>query len=227
MANRLQILRIEPFTRWMETRFPFRYGIASMTRVPHLILRVTLEVDGVSHSGISSEGLPPKWFTKNPDTTFEQDLPDLVGVIQNASEVALSLPPANSLFEFWRALYDRQSAWAEEKGFPPLLANLGVSLVERAVIDAFCRARGVSFSQALQENAFEIGLGDIHPELANCCPSQFLPQKPLNTLQMRHTVGLGDPLVPDEIPDEDRADDGLPQALSDCIPILRDSLLQS
>jgi Ca-activated chloride channel family protein len=29
-------------------------------------------------SGLASEGLPPKWFTKNPDTLFEVDLAELI-----------------------------------------------------------------------------------------------------------------------------------------------------
>ena len=61
----------------MTTRFPFRYGIANMTDVPHLFVVATVEVDGRMARGLSADGLPPKWFTKNPDTTFEEDdLPD-------------------------------------------------------------------------------------------------------------------------------------------------------
>ena len=56
----------------MRTRFPFKYGIASLTALPHLVLKVKTEVEGVPAEGIASEGLPPKWFTKNPDTTFER-----------------------------------------------------------------------------------------------------------------------------------------------------------
>ncbi len=217
MPANVRIAVVEPFTRWMETRFPFRYGIASMTRVPHLFLRVTLEVDGAPTAGICSEGLPPKWFTKDPETTFEDDLPDLVGVVQNAAKIATNLPPAESIFQLWQALHREQEAWAENRGLPPLLANLGVSMVERGAIDAFCRATGVPFAAALRENRFAVDLGEIHPALNGCEPADLLPNTPLNTIQVRHTVGLGDPLTAEEIPDEDRADDGLPQALADCI----------
>ena len=40
------------------------------------------------------------------------------------------------------------------------------SLVERAIIDAFCRSRRQAFASALQDNSFGIELGGIHPELA-------------------------------------------------------------
>lgn len=217
MSEALKVLEVEPFTRWMETRFPFRYGIASMTRLPHLFLRVTLEVDGKAWQGICSEGLPPKWFTKNPETTFEEDLPSLVGVIQQAAETAKGLPTAASVFELWDALHQKQKVWAKEQGIPPLLANLGVSLIERGILDAFCWAIDMPFAKALHENRFGIRLGEIHPELENGIPADFLPAEPVGQVNLRHTVGLGDALTASEIPSEDKADDGLPQALEDCI----------
>ncbi len=217
MNGNLQVTEIQPFTRWMKTRFPFRYGIASMTEVPHLFLKLTLCCDGKTSTGITSEGLPPKWFTKNPETTFEQDLPDLVEVIRHAADLARSLSPSESIFSLWRRLYDEQESWAQTQGIPPLLANLGVSLVERGLIDAFCRAIGVSFSVALRENRFGIDPGTIHPELKGRSPADFLPREPQASILVRHTVGLGDPLTVDDIPEGELASDGLPQALVDCI----------
>ena len=32
----------------MRTRMPFRYGITTLTAVPHLFVRVELEIDGVA-----------------------------------------------------------------------------------------------------------------------------------------------------------------------------------
>ena len=48
-----------------------------MTSLPHVFLCVEVDFGGKIVKGISSEGLPPKWFTKNPDTTFEEDLPEM------------------------------------------------------------------------------------------------------------------------------------------------------
>ena len=58
-------------TRPMRTRFPLRYGIDAMTELPHVFLRITVDLNGEKNDGIASEGLPPKWFTKNPSTRFE------------------------------------------------------------------------------------------------------------------------------------------------------------
>lgn len=203
-------------TRWMRTRFPFRYGIAAMTELPHVFLEVELQAGGGTFRGLASEGLPPKWFTKDPGTTFEEDLPVMLEVLGHAVTAAREIE-ADSVFAFWRALHDAQDAWGRERGVPPLLAHLGTSLVERAVIDAWCRGRGESFAAALRSGSLGIDLGVLHPELEGSRPADWLADGPCGSIIARHTVGLGDPLVPADIPDGDRADDGLPQALSDVI----------
>ncbi len=202
-------------TRWMCTRFPFRYGIAAMTELPHVFLCVRAEVDGNVVEGLASEGLAPKWFTKDPGTTFEEDLPEMLRVIEQAVTFGKEIESA-TLFAWWRALYRRQDDWRRAEEIPPLLAHLGTSLVERAMIDAVCRSMGVSFATGVAQNCFGIDLGTLHPELADSQPTEWLG-RPVEELVARHTVGLGDPLTADEIADDDRAEDALPQALVDAI----------
>ena len=84
----IRLTRFEFRTRHMRTRFPFQYGIASMTELPHVFLHIETD-DG---PGLASEGLPPKWFTKNPDTRFEADLPLMLEVLQQAAETAVEIP---------------------------------------------------------------------------------------------------------------------------------------
>src|SRR5437762_6457691 len=136
MTDRFTLSPFEFFVRRTRTRFPFRYGIASMTEVPHLFARTTVTVGGKSSVGLSSEGLPPKWFTKNPATTFEQDLSEMLEVISHAAKLAEQIAQAPvSFFDLWRDLYRQQDDWAKTRQLAPLLANLGVSLVERAVLE--------------------------------------------------------------------------------------------
>ena len=203
-------------TRWMQTRFPFRYGIAAMTDLPHVFLDVRMEIDARESRGLASEGLPPKWFTKDPGTTFEEDLPAMLQVLEHAVGVAREIT-ADSVFGFWRQLYAGQDVWGRGCALPPLLVHLGTSLVERAVIDAACRSLEMPFAEALRGGHLGVDLGAIHPELEGSQPSEWLPERAAETIVARHTVGLGDPLWPDEVTDEDRADDDLPQALSDAI----------
>lgn len=199
----------------MQTRFPFRYGIAAMTELPHVFISVGASIDGENVSGLASEGLAPKWFTKNPETTFEQDLPEMLRVIEQAVTFGREVE-GDSLFAWWLEVYGKQDAWARESGVPPLLAHLGTSLVERAMIDAVCRAKGMGFAEAVKSNAFGIDLAAVHSELAGSEPADWLGD-PEDSVIARHTVGLGDPLFAEEIAEEDRADDALPQALTDAI----------
>jgi hypothetical protein len=201
----------------MRTRMPFRYGITTLTALPHLFFQATVEIDGRPHTGVSADHLPPKWFTKNPDTTPQQDIAGLLEVIGTARDVARAVPKSDSVFLYWRRLYEGMAAWGGGWGKPPLLVHFGTSLVERAVIDAFCRAEGTTFGQALRGNWLGLDLGMMHAELEGAKPSQYVPAEPLRTLVSRHTVGLTDPLTTREIQDADRVDDGLPQSLEACI----------
>ncbi|MGN6698488.1 MAG: hypothetical protein ACTHMR_10035 [Thermomicrobiales bacterium] len=197
----------------LRTRMPFRYGIAAMTAVPHLFVRLELDVAGQRQVGVAADNLPPKWFTKDPATTFEDDLAAMFAVITTACDTAQQLGPAASPFDLWQQLYAVQQQWGAAHGHPPLLAGFGASLVERAMLDAFCRATGQSFAAAVRANTLGIRLGDIHPELVASQPADLLPTYPLSRIIARHTVGLTDPLTDDDIPPDERLHDGLPQSL--------------
>lgn len=197
----------------MRTRMPFRYGIATLTRVPHLFVRIELEVEGQRQAGLAADHMPPKWFTKDPDTSFQDDLEVMVGTIRRACAFAREAGPVETVFDLWQRVHGAQEAWAAEAGLPPLLWGFGVSLVERAAIDAYCRATSTPFAQAVRAGELGIRLGAIHAELGDTTPADWLPPLPLGSLNVRHTVGLGDPLTDAEINEEDRARDGLPQSL--------------
>ena len=209
----LVVRNIDLYVLNMRTRMPFKYGIASMNVVPHLFVRTELEVGGKRCHGIASDGLPPKWFTKDPETSYRDDLEDMLQVIRTACESCLAIERAASPFRLWRQLVARQEQWAAGIGTPPLLWNLGVSLVERAVLDAFCRLREVTFARALRENLLGMELGELYAELDTHVPADLLPLQPLPSTLVRHTVGLADPLTGAEIPKPDRLRDGLPQSL--------------
>jgi hypothetical protein len=218
MMPRFTLSPFEFFVRQTRTRFPFRYGIASMTEVPHLFVRTTVKAAEKSSFGLTSEGLPPKWFTKNPATTFEQDLPEMLEVISHAAKLAEQIAESPvSFFDFWRELYSQQNQWANTRKIAPLLANLGVSLVERAVLDGLCRIAGEPLHRMIASNGLGLRLGDIYPELGDAEPRDLLPAGPLTSCFVRHTIGLGDPLTPADIPPIERVNDGLPQDLESSI----------
>jgi hypothetical protein len=201
----------------LRTRIPFKFGIATMTAAPHLFVRMVMEVDGAESIGISADFLPPKWFTKNPATSYEDDRREMMAVITAAAKNARSLPATSNAFDFWQLLYAAQKNWAREKTYPPLLWNFGVSLIERAAIDAVCRAKRTTFASALRDGTLGFDPGKIHPELREDDLRDLLPRKPLDRIIVRHTVGLSDPLTEEDIPEIERVNDGLPQSLAAAI----------
>ncbi len=203
---------------------PFRYGIVTMTSVPHLFVRVLLEVDGRPQWGVAADHLPPKWLTKDPSSSLSDDVDDMLEVIRSANHLAVEAGSAASVFDLWDSIYTAQRDWAQGTTYPPLLWNFGVTLVERAMIDAFCRATRTPFAKAVYDNTLGIDLARPHakfagaarPELRGLSPRHVL-KPPLRSVISRHTVGLVDPLTDAEIPAGERLDDGLPQSLEACI----------
>lgn len=162
----------------------------------HVFLFVTMDIDGSRQVGVAADNLSPKWYTKDPGTSYRDDAAEMVGVIESACAIARQQGTSDSVFDLWYAVHEQ--ARRDAAGAAPLLVGLGVSLVERAVIDAFCRARKLSFAQAVRSGALGIRLGTLHPELAGRRPHELLPRQPLTRLRIRHTVGLADALTESE-----------------------------
>ncbi len=200
----------------LRTRMPFKYGIATMTETTYAFVRLRVEIDGRSFEGIAADSLPPKWFTKDPLKPLADEVAEMLAVIRHALAVAVGLRGENA-FEVWQQLYAVQGAWGAAQAQPSLLTHFGTSLVERALLEAVSRAAGPPFGDVLRAGGFGLQLGQIHPALARFTPAQLLPERPLAQLIARHTVGLSDPLTDEEIPADERLNDGLPQSLVACI----------
>ncbi len=183
-----------------------------MTQVPHVWLEVEATIDGERVRGQSADHLPPKWFTKDAARGLAEEIEELRAVLAQAGEAAVG-QSATTVHALIHAVSRQQDAWAETAGIPPLLANFGVTFVERALIDAYCRRHGATVGAVLRENGLGVKLGDLHAELADMAPSQGIPAAPLATVASRHTVGLADPLEETDIPDNERPMDDLPVSL--------------
>lgn len=211
----LQIDEIQLFRFDLRTRLPFRYGIAEMTAVPHLFVQLRGRFADRPGRGMAADHLPPKWFTKDPDQPLEAEIDEMLRVIRAACNRAIG-QSADHAFGWWRAAYDEQMAWAQQEGIPPLLAHFGVSLVERALIDAACRVADRPFHEHLLAGGLGFTPSAVHPELQNFPWRSALPVRPRQRVNVRHTVGLGDAL---ETAGEsaDRLNDGLPETLVESI----------
>lgn len=204
------------FSKEVCTRLPFRYGIATMTHLPHVFLQVVLEGPRGESRGISADHLPPKWFTKDPDANIADEIATMRSVIVHAASTAKGISFAN-VFNLWRELWNAQDAWARAHSHPSLLAHFGTSLVERAVIDAFCRLQGITFADAVHGDHLGI---DFH-SLDRTLPvdwKRLLPSTPLTSVVARHTVGLADDIFDaDVVASGTAVNDGLPVSLESAI----------
>jgi hypothetical protein len=186
----------------LRLRMPFRYGIATATEIPHLLWRGDFEIDGERQIGRAADHLPPKWFTKDPTTSFENDIADLRRAIDAARSYAQAAGAATSVFDLWKRVYDSPQPFSSV----PLIHSFACSFIERAAIDAFCRGTGQTFADALRRNTLGIA------------PSPTgIPDQPLRSLIVRHTIGLSDPFTDADVLPGERLDDGLPQSLEACV----------
>lgn len=200
------------------TRMPFRYGSACLTACPQAILRVVIEHNGVTQAGYSGDALPPGWFDKRPTIPYRRQIADQVAVIGAARDAfATALTGDTPFAEAWRFAYDHVHEYARGRDLPGLLASFGHSLVERAMIDALCRAEGRSFDDAVRDHFFGIEPASVIGELAPNRPADWLPAEPATRINVRHTVGLVDPLTPADVPPHERLNDGLPQTLEEYV----------
>lgn len=200
------------------TRIPFRYGGACLTRCPQAVLAAVIETTAGVHAGYSGDCLPPLWFDKTPTRGFREQIADMVAAVRMAEEefVAAAGRPV-PLFDTWLGVYNVVHAKGRQRGFNPLLTSFGLSMVERAVMDALARAAQISFHAAVHQDLYEIEPGKIHASLAGLKPTDWLPDEPSPSVFVRHTVGLGDPLTAADIAPEDHVGDGFPQALEEYV----------
>ncbi len=212
----ITVHRLRWFERELHTRIPFKYGIATMVKVPHVWLEVTATVAGERVIGQAADHLPPKWFTKDATRGLADEVAEMKTVLAQAGSGAVgrTAPTVHALMQDVAAA---QSAWATAAGLPALLSHFGVTFVERALIDAFCRRHQTTVGAALRGNGLGIVLADLHPELTGMAPADGLPVSSLATVASRHTVGLGDPLEESEVVAAERPPDNLPVSLREVI----------
>lgn len=199
-------------------RMTFHFGNVSVSEGPQIHLTLTADVNGQIGTGQSMGALSPMWFYKDPEMTMAEGIEAMIDVFETACDRA-ERTTGETVFAFWQSLHDAVADWAATTSYPPLLWNYGVSLVEQAAIDVFCRTTDTTFWSAVHENTLGIDLEAIYSDLAGREPTELLPTEPRRSTAIRHTVGLGDPLTVDGIARDDRLDDGLAQALSEYIDV--------
>src|SRR6185503_1455682 len=168
---------------------------------PYAHLRVRCEPEV---TGVSAAALPPLWFDKRPGLTHEDTIRDLLRSIAIASEVYRGAADAGAWTLHHGCEPEARRRCAAE-GMNDLTAGFGVALMDAALIDASCRLAGKTFHEGLREDLF--GQGSYFGAL--------VPVRPLTRIAVRHTVGLSDPITPEDVAAP--LNDGLPESLRDVI----------
>jgi L-alanine-DL-glutamate epimerase-like enolase superfamily enzyme len=183
------VTEISFFERDVRLRMPFRFGVVTLTESPQAFVRARIRLEnGKESEGAAAELLAPKWFDKNPALSNEDNFEQLRASMRSARAAYL----AGGL----------NTAYGHSRPTVGLVENYGPALIDRALLDALCRALGISFYEALRKNIPGLDM-----------PGFLAGLKPAAQIAARHTVGLVDPIITAE----HRVNDGLPETLEEVI----------
>ena len=215
-GERFSIEDIALFERPVPFRMPFRFGAATLDHAPQAFVRVGIRMAGgdVVEHGASAEMMMPKWFDKNPSLSNEDNVDQLRRSLLFAREAYLSDRAPASAFAHHARHYHPLLALNARSGNEGLVAGYGPALIDRAVIDAVCRAMGLSFFAAMRRNVFGFRTLTLLPdEFAGFDDDAFVASLHAHeSVDARHTVGLADAI--DELID-DAGDKAFPDANKD------------
>ena len=183
-----------------------------------LVTRLELADDKGNRSwGVSGDRPSFGWLDKRSIYSPDDKLQRLLGLVEQARAVYLK----NSKFEspFRQSLQnaDEVSRAGRANNHEDLSCSFAAALFERALIDAVCRTRKLSLFEAVRRNALGFTPHEVFSELKNFRLEHFLPQRPLTRFNIRHTVGLSDPLTKADLPVAQRLNDGEPETLEEYV----------
>jgi len=205
----LVVRAVDLRVRQVTLRLPFRFGATTLTACPQLFVRVDIEVPGHGHAqGFAAEMMVPKWFDKRAGLSADANIADLASATRAAAAACMNDTPASSFGLFARH-YDALMAQGETAGRTALSSAFGQAVIDKAVVDALCRALDLSFFDAARRNAIGVADTPLAADLAGWDWSAWLAAlQPLRRIEARHTVGLLDELDAMRL-----GDDGLPISL--------------
>jgi len=215
MQPTFRIAEIELLETPVVLRMPFRFGIVTLRKCFQAFVRVRIETsDGKSAWGATAEMIAPKWFDKNPNLTDDENFEQERDVLRIATQAYLSDTSSDTAFGHFIRHHDTHLKVCASKGYNPLLASYGNALIDKAVLDALCRIRHMSFYQVMQSNL--VGMHDGHSQFSGIDFSAFLNQlTPATHIHARHTVGMVDAITAADITEP--VNDGLPETLEQVV----------
>ncbi|MGE0310971.1 MAG: enolase C-terminal domain-like protein [Lautropia sp.] len=229
-APGLTVESIDLFERDVRLRMPFRFGVVTLTAAPQAYARVRIGLaDGRSAVGASAELLAPKWFDKDQSLSNDDNFDQLRCALAIARDGYLGHGSATAWGHFERN-YPVQFDRAAERGLNRLVAGFGPALIDRAIVDALCRALDEPFHRVVASNRIGLAPTALCPDLADFDADAFLAGLarpvspgghalawPPTSIAARHTVGLVDPIRAGDL--REPVGDGLPETLEDVVRV--------
>jgi len=178
-----------------------------------LLVRLLLSDDrGRSSWGVSGDRPSFGWLDKRPEFAPEEKLERLFELVRGARDIYLG-GSFDSPFHYWQECYLEIVRLGADQNHETLSSAYASALMERALLDAFCRLEGVSVFDALKHGLVKPDFAELDPTVRGIELAELLPSRPRMNFFIRHTVGLSDPLRDGDIAPQDRIGDGEPESL--------------
>src|SRR5471032_217566 len=219
---KVKLEEVERYERPMKMRLAFRFGVITVTGGVQAVIRARISLgEGRRSEGVAAEALAAKWFEKSPEFTDDQNLDQLRQSLAIAIE-HYKEHGANTPFCLFAFTYRTHQKRGATLGLNPLVCSYGPALLDRAILDAVGKATGQSFAQMIMTNVPGIATTELTPDIMEADLAAFLAKlKPGASIDLRHTVGLVDPLTAADRPAKDRVNDGLPETLEEVVSYYR------
>lgn len=213
---RFIVRTVELFERPVHLRLPFRFGVVTLTHCPQAFVRAQVALpNGRAAWGGAGELMAPKWFDKNLQLTNEDNFDQLRHALLAARQAYLSDMRADTAFGHFARHHQALIDLGAAQGRNALVSCYGPALLDRAILDALCRALGLSFYDAVKSNTVGID-ARLTPDLAGFDVGDFLASlSPAPSIEVRHTVGLLDAITAVDV--REPVNDGLPETLADVV----------
>jgi hypothetical protein len=216
-ATRVRVREVRLLERDVRLRMPFRFGVVTLTAATEAYVSLRVELEGGGSAwGMAAEMLAPKWFDKDAARSDADNVEDLRQALRLARALYTEAGAARTPFGLFAETYASQLAEGKRRGLNALVAGYGPALLDRAVLDAVCRLRGLSFYDAVRANVPGIEPASLLPEFRGFDMDAFLAGlRATDEIHARHTVGLVDPITAADA--RTRVGDGLPETLDEVV----------
>ena len=219
---KVKLEEVERYERHVKMRLAFRFGVITVTDATQAVIKVRVSLsDGRTSHGVAAEALAAKWFEKSPEFTDAQNLDQL----RRSLDLAIELYRAqgfDNAFDLFAGTYAEQQKRGAAQGLNPLVAAYGPALLDRAILDALGRGTGKSFAAMISGNLPGIRATSLTPDITDSALAPFLAGLKAGwSIDVRHTVGLVDPLTAADRLASERVNDGLPETLEEVVSYYR------